>query len=134
MRGLSWRDFATTVMAIIGGTIVYARLQDWNWWLVGSWRGAIAALAVIGIAMCATNAGDIQNKSWLSRIETWLAVLSVAVIVAGLVTGWQWVGLTLAGVLGALWLTSTARNARRTIIRSDWFNRHYYPAHTPHPL
>ena len=128
MRGFSWRDIVTTLLAVAGGVIVYAKLQDYGWWLVSSWRGVVAALGVIGIAMCITAGGDLDNRSTLNRLEAILGMLSFGLIVVGLIFSSQFISLILATVLGALWLVSTARHIRRSLIHESHSGATHRPA------
>ena len=116
---LSWRDIVTTLLLAMGSVILYAKLQDYSWWLVGTWRGTVAALGVLGVAMCITAAGDPENRSILNRLETYLGFFAGIGIIAGLITGWQWIGLTLAATIGFLWLVSTVRHTRRSVLHIE---------------
>lgn len=48
---LTWRDTVATIFAILGSVVVYAKLQSYSWWLLGSWGGALGVVAVIGLAI-----------------------------------------------------------------------------------
>jgi len=49
---LTWRDGITTVLAALVVLVTLAATQGWDWPLLGSERAAVAALTVLGYAMC----------------------------------------------------------------------------------
>lgn len=125
---LSWRDMVNTVLGIAGAIILYAGIKHYSWWLVDSWRGAVLAMGVIGAAMSGISARDIENKSILNRVEVWLGSFAVLVVIAGLISGMEWLGVTLAITIGVLWLISTARHTRHSLMR-DGFRMHHHSAY-----
>jgi len=112
----SWRDLVNTALLAAGTVLVYANLQNYDWTWVNNWRFTAAALGVIGIAMCITAAGDLENKSILNRLEIWLGSAVGLVLVFAVITGWQWVVMTAAVTIGVLWLISTTRHIRHSLM------------------
>jgi hypothetical protein len=116
---LSWRDLVNTLLVASGAVIVYARLQDFSWWFVNSWRGTVTALAAIGVIGAMVAYHDADSGTFLSRLEVWLYGLAVIAGIFAVIVGWQWAALTFGGILGAEWLISTARHTRHTMVHEN---------------
>ena len=131
MKTLSWRDIVTTVLAAAGGTVLYARLHDFSWTLVNSWRGTVLTLGVIGVLMPIAGGYDMSNmRSMLNRLQMMLGGLAAVLVVLGLIFSSKFLGVSVAIVLGVEFLISIARNARRSYIYSNrYISHHPSPAH-----
>lgn len=115
MKKLSWRDLITTLLAIAGGVLVFAKFENYSWAVIGSWRSAVAVLGVLGIALCLTAAGDLENKSWLNRGEIVLSLIAAGLAVVGVIVSSAFFFYATAITLGVLWLVSTARHIYHSI-------------------
>jgi hypothetical protein len=113
---LSWRDVVATLVAIGGGSIVYAKHYGYSWATIGSWRSAVAALALVGLVMFAFSSFDFANRSILNLTEMVLGSLAVVLAVIGVIMTSKFVFYSLAAVLGVAWLINTARHARHSIV------------------
>lgn len=120
---ISWRDIAAAVLAIIGGVVVFAKEQSYSWWLIGSWKGALGVVAVLGLAILALYSVDwAENGSpvVLSEILLWT--------LAGLVT----LGSLLATTTEAefIWSSSLIGLAWATQLSSHvWSSTHRHTTH-----
>lgn len=77
---LSWRDTLAAMLAVLGGVVVFAKLNSYSWWLIGSWKGALGVVAVIGLAILATYFIDwIRDESTgvIGEMILWLAAIAV---------------------------------------------------------
>jgi len=112
---LSWRDLVNTLLAVAGGSIVYAKYYSYSWAGIGSWRGAVAWLAVIGLVMFMLSRFDYANRSILNVGEMVFGLAAVILMIAGVIMTSQAVFYSLATVLGVMWLVDTARHTRHSI-------------------
>lgn len=126
---LSWRDLVNTALLTIGGFFVYANLANFSASWLNDWRITTVLVAGIGLAMCIVAAGDIENKSILNRVEMFLGTFVILAAFFAVITGWQWAGLAVAGVVGSLWLISTARHTRHSLIHETSKSHHGAYAH-----
>lgn len=126
---LSWRDLVNTLLLAAGAFLVYANLANFSGTWLNDWRVTTVAIAAIGLGMCITAAGDIENKSILNRIEMFLGTFVILAAFFAVITGWQWAGLFVAGTVGALWLISTARHTRHSLIHEKTTVHHGAYAH-----
>lgn len=116
---LSWRDIVTTLLALAGGAVVYAKFYDYSWAVIGSWRSAVAVLAAIGVLMFAFSAFDFANRSILNIGEMVVGVAAIGLAVTGMIFASSTVFYSLAVALGVLWLVDTARHARHSWIGDE---------------
>lgn len=124
---LTWRDIVTSLLVIAGGAVVYAKFYSYTWAVIGgSWRNAVAALAILGLAMVAVTGFELANHSWLNMGEMVLGLIAAGLIIAGLIVTNHVVFYSLAVVLGVLWLVSTARHARHSILHNGTTTLHYH--------
>lgn len=126
----SWKDIMTTLLALAGAAVVYAKFYDYSWALIGSWRGAVSVLALIGLAMFAFSSFDFSNLSILNLGEMVFGLAAVALAIVGMIMTSSFTFYTLAMVLGALWLVDTARDVRRSLAHADVTSFHHHaPVH-----
>jgi hypothetical protein len=92
--------------------VYYALSKGMDLPLIGSVRGGIIALAVVGIFLCAFGFSNIPDWSnpWIIAASL-LGVLAIIAIVLGLITASQSVMLFLTVTLVALWFVTTLRHA-----------------------
>lgn len=126
---LSWKDFVTTLLAVAGGAVVYAKFYDYSWAGIGSWRSAVAALALTGILMFAFSSFNFANHSILNVSEMLLGVVAVGLALTGMIATSEPIFYILAVFLGVSWLVDTARHARHSWIGDEGagtttFHRH----------
>jgi hypothetical protein len=118
---LSWKDTINTLLAIGGGTIVYAKFYSYTWAVITSWRSAVAVLAVTGLLMFAFSSFNFANRSMLNVSEMVLGVVAIGLAIVGVIVTSQFVFYSLAIVLGVEWLVDTARHARHSWIGDEGY-------------
>lgn len=116
---LSWKDIVTTLLAVLGGVIVYAKFYNYSWAIIGSWQSATAVLAGIGVLMFAFSAFDFANHSILNVGEMFLGLIAIGLALTGMLFVSEPIFYALAGTIGLLWLVDTARHARHTWIGDE---------------
>lgn len=123
---LSWRDALATALAIFGGVVVFAKLQSYSWWLIGSWKGALGVIATTGLAIVATYAVDwFGNESLAPFAEMFLWMATATVAIGSLfstTTKAEFVGT--ASMIGLSWLVQLGAHA--------WDTTHHSPTHLAH--
>jgi len=119
-----WRDTISALLAVFGGVVMFARLQDYSWWLIGSWKGALGVLAVTGLAIAVTNAVELyklEDGPALFELFAWL--MAATVVIGSLFTTTTQTEFVWSGVfVGFAWLTQTTRD----IWRSTHHRSHHY--------
>lgn len=128
---LTWKNLITTLLAIAGGVVVYAKYQNFSWALLGSWRSAVALLAFAGVSIFAFSNFNFANFSILNVGEMVLGVIAVGMATYGMFVASETMFYVLATSLGVLWTIDTARHIRHSIIGDDepaYRNRHV-PVH-----
>jgi len=40
----TWRDTLATLLTVFGAVIVFAKLESYSWWLLGTWKGALGVI------------------------------------------------------------------------------------------
>lgn len=128
---LTWTDFVTAVLVLFGGAVTYAKFYDYSWAMVGgSWRTAIAVIALISLAVFAFSRFNFANLSWLNVGEMVLLAAAIILAVTGMIVASSGIFYSLAGVMGAFWLVDTARHARHSWIdRPSTTFHHHAPVH-----
>jgi hypothetical protein len=110
---LNWRDGITTLLAGLVAIIYVAFTEGWAIPVVDDARGATLLLGVVGLSMCVVGG----SASTIASANVWtaplgiLGVASLALVVAGLITGWVVAVPLLAAVIALMWAISTARHA-----------------------
>lgn len=127
MKKLSWRDVLASALAILGGIVVFAKLESYSWWLIGSWKGAIGVISVIGLAIAVTYIVDwFHNETMapLGEMVLWLVAATIAIgsLFTGTATKAEFVS---AAVLIAIaWLVQLGAHT--------WDSTHDHTGHTSH--
>src|SRR5581483_893185 len=82
---LTWRDIIAAVLAVTGGIVFYAKLHSYSWALIGSWKGALVVIAVIGLGILVTYLVDFfRNEAMISFGEMVLWAAAGTVVIASL--------------------------------------------------
>ncbi len=79
----SFRDILAGMLTLLGVVVMYAKLQSYSWWLIGSWKGAMAVLAVIGLAVMLTNIAELVKFADLTSFAEavlWAAVVTLVAV------------------------------------------------------
>ena len=120
----TYRDITSAVLAIVGGVVVFARLESYHWWLIGSWKGAVGVLSVLGLAIMLTNILELVRFSDIpSSLEAllWLGAATAAIAsLFSTTTKSEFVVTAIA--IGVAWLAQTTRH----VWRSNHTPRHHY--------
>lgn len=67
---------------MIGFIVVIAKMQSYSWWLLGSWKSALAVIAVLGLGILLTNIQELVkvfNTSTIIQAVLWIAAATVVV-------------------------------------------------------
>jgi len=122
---LTWRDWMDGLLAVFGAVVVFAKLQDYTWWLIGSWKGALGVLAVTCLAMSVPYLKRlfmVENLTGVATLAVWLATATV-VISELFVTTTKAGFVTSAIMIAISWLT---------IFSEDIWGSLHAPQHTHH--
>lgn len=108
---LTWKDAIATVVAAVNVAIYVAFLQGADAPVVGTVRGAIGAILLLGIVGgCALSAAAEVRGLYMALAST-LGVIALATGVVGLIMGSEFALAVLFYATIALWLMSTVRHA-----------------------
>jgi len=81
------KDSMATPLAVLGGVVMFAKLQDYHWWLIGSWRGALWVVALAGVFILLTSFKEVISfDSGAGMIEAAWWLLTATVVLGGLTT------------------------------------------------
>lgn len=116
---LSWRDFATTLLAVAGGAVVWAKFYDYSWAVIGSWRSAVAVLAAIGLLAFAFSAFSFANHSAVNVGQMLVGGAAVVLAVVGMIVTSSALFYILATTLAVLWLADTTRHAWHSWVEEE---------------
>lgn len=79
------RDTLSSLVAVVGAVVVFARLESYKWWLIGSWKGALGVIAVLGLALLLINVMELFRFAILPNfVETFLWIAAATVVIASL--------------------------------------------------
>jgi hypothetical protein len=123
---LSWRDIVAAALAIFGGVIVFAKLESYSWWLIGSWKGALGVIIGVGVVVAGTYFIDwFENPTLapLGEMSLWLLAATVA-IGSLLATTTKAEFLSVATLIGVAWLAQLGAHT--------WDSTHDHPSHYAH--
>ncbi len=107
---VSWKDFATTILAMLTFAFYYAITKGIAFPFISGYRGAILVLTVIGVSMCTFSARTRDRSNPFIVIASILGTASLGLIIYGLVTGAQIAFIYLTFTILALWLVATLRH------------------------
>lgn len=108
--GLSWKDAVTTLLASAVLGISYAMTKGIEMPIITNYRWGIAALGIIGIAMCAFSGGTTGGTSSLIVIANVLGFIAFGLIVYGLISGTKIAFILLTITILTLWAIATFRH------------------------
>lgn len=118
---LSLRDALTTVLAILGGIVVFAKIQSFNWSIISTWKSALLVLGIIGLLMLALNAVELLDAdNWVNWGEAVLWIAAAVLIVVGFFVAAPAMFYIAAAVLAVTWIAMLARHS--------WHSTHTYMA------
>lgn len=81
------KDSIATSLAVLGAVAVVAKLLDYNWWLLDSWKGALGVVAVLSSGILVTSWKEVVSfDSGVGMIETAWWLLTATVVIGGLTT------------------------------------------------
>ena len=109
---LTWKDAVTTAMAATTFGLYYAMTKGIDLPVITSYRGAIIALGILGIGMCAFSGGNVAAKAGNPFIvlASILGVIALLLIVYGLFTATKVAFVWLTVTILALWAIATLRH------------------------
>ncbi|HEX7633173.1 MAG TPA: hypothetical protein VF401_02495 [Candidatus Saccharimonadales bacterium] len=76
------KDLLTASIGIFGAIVMYAKLNSYSWWLIGSWKGALGVLAVLGLVVLALNGRELlraKDTQSLLVIAGWILAATVVI-------------------------------------------------------
>lgn len=120
---LSWRDVVATIVAVFGAAVVFAKLQSYSWWLIGSWKGALGVISVLGLIVAAFYTIDwVRNETMapLGEMLLWGAA-AVMAVVGMFVTTTKAEFVWAASLMGVAWLAQLSAHA--------WDTTHHHTSH-----
>lgn len=123
---LSWRDVLAAFLVALGSVVVYAKLQSYSWWLIGSWKGALGVVAVIGLAIAGTYMVDWFRNEGLGIVWEMMLWIAAATTVVGSLfattnkTEFIWSSV----LIGAAWLSQLAAHT--------WDSTNSHTSHMAH--
>lgn len=120
---LSWRDVVATIVTLFGAVVVFAKLQSYSWWLIGSWKGALGVISVLGLVVAALYAIDwVRNETMapLGEMLLWGAA-AVMAVVGMFVTTTKAEFVWTASLIGVAWLAQLSAHA--------WDTTHDHTSH-----
>jgi len=82
MKTTVYQDSISALLAIVGGITVFAKLESYSWWLIGSWKGALGVLAVLGLGMMLTNVQELlklADGAAITEFSLWLVAATVTI-------------------------------------------------------
>lgn len=112
----------------IGAIVVFVKLENYSWWLIGSWKGVLVVLAVLGLGVLLTNIGEMVKLVDASTyIEVFLWIVAATVVIASLY-GTTTIDDFVASVvfIGLVW---AAQFFRHVWDSSQTHNRQHVPVH-----
>ena len=123
---LSWRDIVAAALAVFGGVIMFAKLQSYSWALIGSWKGALGVMSVVGLAIAALYIVDwfsSETLAPLGEMFLWLAAATVAIgSLVATTTKAEFVSSS--ALIGLAWLAQLSAHA--------WDSAHDNTSHVAH--
>jgi nitrate reductase gamma subunit len=124
----SWRDLLSGALIVLGGLTVFAKLQSYSWWLIGSWKGALGVITVLGLGILLTNIVEIAKLADLTTVaETLLWLATATVAIAGLfATTTKAEFISTAALVGLSWV---AQFGRHIWVTTHSHGSHYVPVH-----
>jgi hypothetical protein len=122
----SWKDVMTTILAVFGAAIVYAKFYNFSWGVIGSWRSAVLVLAAASIVLFAFSSFDFSNLSILNIGEMVLGIAALILAIVGTFVTSQFAFYSLAVVMGVFWLLDIARHARHSLVGETTTSFHHH--------
>lgn len=108
---LSWKDLVTTILAAFVFGLYFAMTKGIELPIITSYRWAIAALGILGIALCVFSEGTGTNgMTPYVAIASFLGIAAFILIVYGLITGAEIAFILLTFTLLILWVIATLRH------------------------
>lgn len=108
----TWKDMVSAALVVLGGVVMFAKLQSYDWWLIGSWKGALGVLAGIGVALFIVNIQQLLEFDTVAnffQIVLWAATITV--IISSLLVTTTKVEFISSGILiGLTWLLQLAQD------------------------
>ena len=108
---LTWKDGVATVLVGAAAVITYATLNNFNWVGLDSWRIATVSLLALGLGTCiVVGSGVVPEKNNWTILAGVLGVLAFVFALIGIISGTKLAFVSLAILIGALWLLSTTHH------------------------
>jgi FlaA1/EpsC-like NDP-sugar epimerase len=125
----SIRDLLSGVLVILSAVVLFAKLQSYSWWLIGSWKGALGVIAVLGVGMFLANLMELIRFADIpSFLETFMWAVAATVILGSLFSTTTKAEFVSSSVV--VWLAWLAQITRH-LWRADHSHHrsHFSPVH-----
>ena len=107
---LSWRDLLTTIFLAAAALVLVAKLRNYDWDFMSTWKSAIGAMAVIGGFMVVFDEADFTKLNYWSAVEGVLVLSGIGLMIAGLLVASKALFIILGANILAFWLISVTRH------------------------
>lgn len=105
---LTWKDLAATLLVAGVGVVTYAKLHNFKWPLLGSWRTATLVLLVLGLGSCiAISLNALPDKNAWTTLATVLGAIAFGLAVLGIIINSKAIFLAVAADVVLLWVVTT---------------------------
>lgn len=105
---LTRKDTLATVLVGVAAIIAYARLQNFDWALLGSWRVGSVALLALGLGTCiAASTGDKPTKNTWTLLASVIGVVALVAALVGIIFGSKLAFIGLFAGIVMLWALTT---------------------------
>ena len=105
---LSWKDAVATLVVGAAAVVTYARVKEFDWPLLTSWRMGSLVLLVLGLGTCiVVGSGVVPTKDGWTITATTLGVAAFIFGIIGMAINSKLAFLALAAGIIALWLLTT---------------------------
>ncbi len=125
MKNLSWKDLFTTAIAIVIGVVLVAKIREYNWAFIDSWRTAIAGVGILGLLVATVDEKDFTHFNAWGFMEWTLTLVGIGLVVAGLIVASKVLFVILAADVLTLWAASIIRH---TFVRETTETKGMHPA------
>jgi len=96
---------------VLAAVALFAKIKEYNWTFIGSWRTAIASTGFLGLLMATMDEEDFAHFNAWGFIEWTLALAGIGLVVAGLIVASKVLFVVLAADVLVLWIASIVRHA-----------------------
>jgi len=105
---LSWKDGVATLLIAASGVIAYAKIKNFDWPLLASWRLPIIGILLLGFGTCiVVGSGVVPSKDGWTVTASVLGGLAFLLAIIGLIANSKLMFVMLFADMLALWAIAT---------------------------